>query len=214
MRSFFNLLINLLDFFRNPVARNSDKDSTLVRRGGMTPLRGFERGLLTKSARCAVLTSSVTLSLLACTAPWQNFQAGQDASVVVAKLGQPHEIYPLPNGGKRLLWTTQPYGSFATAAEIDAKGKIIYVKPILTTQEFAQAEINKWSKHDILTHFGKPAQTTYFARMQREVWSYRYQESHIYYLLYHFYFDKNGILRSTQKTLDPLHDPTPKQKFF
>lgn len=170
--------------------------------------------LLIQRACRTVIASSIMLSLVACTAPWQNFQKGQDASAIIAKLGQPHETYPLPNGGRRLLWTSQPYGSFATAAEIDTKGNVISIKQVLATEEFAQAKIGSWTKQDVLTHFGKPAETAYFARMQREVWSYRYQESHIYYMFYHFYFDANGVLRSTQKTLDPLHDPASNKNIF
>ncbi len=161
-----------------------------------------------------VITNSIALSLVACTTPWKNFQAGQDVSIVIDKLGQPAEIYPLPTGGKRLLWTSQPYGSFATAAEIDAKGKVISVKQVLANEEFAQAKIGSWTKQDVRAHFGKPAETTYFSRMQREAWSYRYQENPIYYMLYHFYFDTNGVLRSTQKTIDPLHDPASNQIFL
>src|SRR5689334_17039721 len=41
--------LSRIDLFRNAVARNADVDSTLVpnvKKGGMTPLRRFERGLM------------------------------------------------------------------------------------------------------------------------------------------------------------------------
>jgi hypothetical protein len=32
--------------------------------------------------------------------------------------------------------------------------------------------------------------------------------------MYSFYFDDQGILRTTQKTPDPLHDPDRRSNFF
>lgn len=42
--------------------------------------------------------------------------------------------------------------------------------------------------------------------MKREVWTYRYLEDNVWYMMYSFYFDDRGILRLTQKTPDPMHD--------
>lgn len=148
-----------------------------------------------------------TLSLTACVQPWEGFQAGQAESTVIARLGKPSEVYDLPGGGKRLMWPTQPMGEYTTAADIDATGKVVSVRQVLQVSEFYRAQIGKWTKHDVLINFGKPEETAYFRLMKREVWSYRYLESGVWYQLYHFYFDDNGVLRLTQKTPDPLHDP-------
>jgi hypothetical protein len=147
------------------------------------------------------------VSLSACMQPWEGFQTGQAESTVLARLGQPKEVYDLPGGGKRLMWPTQPMGETTTAADIDASGKVVNVRQVLQISELYRAEIGKWTKHDVLINFGKPEETAYFPLMKREVWSYRYMEAGVWYQLYHFYFDDNGILRLTQKTPDPLHDP-------
>jgi hypothetical protein len=72
--------------------------------------------------------------------------------------------------------------------------------------EFYRAKVDVWTRNDVLINFGRPAETAYFPRMKREVWSYRYMENNIDYLMFNFYFDEQGILRLTQKTPDPMRE--------
>jgi hypothetical protein len=156
--------------------------------------------------RCSGLAGAALLALGACVQPWQGFQIGEPESNVVARLGQPREVYDLPNGAKRLMWPTQPMGEVTTAADIDAAGNVINVRQVLQPSELYRAEVGKWSKNDVLVNFGRPEETAYFALMKREVWSYRYLEDGVWYQMFHFYFDDTGVLRSTQKSPDPLHE--------
>jgi hypothetical protein len=97
-------------------------------------------------------------------------------------------------------------GEVTTAADIDAAGKVISVRQVLQPREFYRAEVGKWTKNDVLINFGRPEETAYFPLMKREVWSYRYLEDGVWYQLFHFYFDDTGVLRSTRKSPDPLHE--------
>ncbi|BBO60007.1 hypothetical protein [Mycoavidus sp. B2-EB] len=160
-----------------------------------------------------MLMSIATFALAACATPWQNGKFGPDEASAIAKLGQPREVYELPNGSKRLMWHTRPFGEKTTAIDIDADGKISQVRQVLAESEFEQAQIGLWTRHDVLTNFGKPLEIAKFPRMQREVWSYRYRDNDVWYVLYHFHFDSNGTLRSTQQTPDPLHDPDHRNLF-
>ena len=146
------------------------------------------------------------LMLAACVQPWQQFQAGQDQSTIIARMGPPREAYDLPDGGRRLMWPTQPMGTTTVAADIDASGKIVNVRQVLQISEFNRAEIGKWTRNDVLINFGRPVETAFFRLSQREVWSYRYVENNITPLLFNFSFDTTGILRETQRTPDPLRD--------
>ena len=92
------------------------------------------------------------------------------------------------------------------AADIDINNKILSVRQVLQESEFNRAKVNEWTRDDVLINFGRPAETAYFSRMQREVWSYRYMANNIDYMMFHFYFDAQGILRLTQKTPDPMRD--------
>jgi hypothetical protein len=146
--------------------------------------------------------------LFGCAQPYQQVEAGADPSAVVARLGPPKETYNLPNGGKRLMWPTQPMGTTTTVADVDASGKVVSVRQVLQESEFYRAEVNKWTRDDVLMNFGRPFETSYFKRMNREVWSYRYVENNINHLIFNFYFDDQGVLRQTQKSPDPMYDPS------
>jgi hypothetical protein len=157
--------------------------------------------VLRTSALCAAVLVAV-----ACTQPEQQFHAGEDQSAIIARMGPPKEVYDLPNGGKRLMWPTQPMGSTTVAADVDASGKIVSVRQVLQANEFYRAQVDKWTRNDVLINFGKPMETSYLRLSKREVWSYRYVENNVTYLLYNFLFDDEGVLRQTQKSPDPLRD--------
>ncbi|WP_260858617.1 hypothetical protein [Paraburkholderia sp. BCC1885] len=163
--------------------------------------------------RRAALAGFGALLLAGCAQPWQQFQQGQDGSAIVAKLGPPREVYDLPNGGKRLMWPTQPMGETTTAADLDSTGKVVNVRQVLQPNEFYKAQIGTWTKSDVLVNFGRPEETSYYPLMKREVWTYRYLEDNVWYMMYSFYFDDQGLLRTTQKSPDPLHDPD-RRSFF
>lgn len=156
---------------------------------------------------------AVALVLAACAQPQQRVQIGMDEQAVIAKLGPPKETYELPNGGKRLMWPTQPMGSTTTAVDLDASGKMISARQVLKETEFYRAEVNKWTRNDVMVAFGRPFETAYFKLMDREVWSYRYMESNVYHMIFNFYFDPQGVLRQTQKQPDPQFDPSQRNMF-
>jgi hypothetical protein len=170
------------------------------------PVRSARTGSRTR-LRCAALVCLSALALAGCVQPWQQYQQGADQSTIVARLGPPRETYDLPNGSKRLMWPTQPMGETTTAADIDASGKILSVRQVLQPNEFYRAVIGTWTRNDVLVNFGRPVETSYFPLMKREVWTYRYLEDNVWYMMYSFYFDEQGIVRLMQKTPDPLHDP-------
>lgn len=130
---------------------------------------------------------------------------GGDAAAVQAQFGPPRESYPL-DGGTRWLYPTQPYGQFTYAADFDASGRLVSFRQILTTLDFAQIRVGTSTQQDVLRMFGKPEETAYFRLMDRQVWSYRFKDQGVWPSLMHFYFDRDGIVRLTQVSPDPLYD--------
>jgi hypothetical protein len=153
------------------------------------------------------------LVLAGCAQPGERVQPGVDQATVIATLGKPKETYALPDGGKRLMWPTQPAGATTTAVDLDAAGKVVRVRQVLQDNEFYRAEVDKWTRDDVLTAFGRPFETATFKRMDREVWSYRYIENHIDHLIFNFYFDDQGVLRQTQKQPDYKYDTSQRRSF-
>lgn len=163
-------------------------------------------GGVSTGLRRAVVVAAAALMLAGCAQPWQQFHGGEDQSAIIARMGQPREIHELPDGGRRLMWPTQPMGTTNVVADINASGKIVNVRQALQLSEFNQAQIGKWTRDDVRANFGPPAESGFFRRTQREVWSYRYMENNITPMMFHFSFDTNGVLREVQRTPDTTRD--------
>ncbi|WP_228874840.1 hypothetical protein [Paraburkholderia saeva] len=176
-----------------------------------TPPQPARAGRLRRTALACACFGAVMLA--GCAQPWQQVQPGEDQSTLITRLGPPRETYDLPNGSRRLMWPTQPMGETTTAADVDASGKVLSVRQVLQPNEFYRAEIGKWTRDDVLVNFGRPVETSYFPLMKREVWTYRYLEDNVWYLMFNFLFDDHGVLQSTQKSPDPLHDPDRRSAF-
>ncbi len=164
-------------------------------------LRGWRRVMQWSVATAALAT------LAACALPQQKLPPGTPVARVYSTLGQPRERYPLDNGVTRLLWPTQPFGETTTAVDIDASGKVVQVAQVLDNAYFYQAVPDKWTQQDVLSHFGQPVCKQYFQLSHRAAWSYRYMDAGVWYSMFVFLFDDNGVLKGTQKSPDPLHDP-------
>ncbi|WP_422648910.1 Lipoprotein [Cupriavidus sp. H18C1] len=169
----------------------------------MKALKSIGRWLALGAAG-ALLTACVILQ------PVQEAQKliGAPESTVRATFGEPTDIYRLDDGTVRWIYSKQPLGRQAYAADFDTSGKLTRFRQMLTTTELYKARIGTWTKRDVAEHFGLPREPTqYFPLMRRDVWSYRFLHEENWPSLFHFYFDDAGVLRQTQITPDPLADP-------
>jgi hypothetical protein len=62
---------------------------------------------------------------------------------------------------------------------LHASGKLLGIRQVL--QENYRAELNKWTRDDVLINVGRPFETSC------EVWSYRYVENNVNDLIFNFY---------------------------
>ncbi|CAG9187566.1 dethiobiotin synthetase [Cupriavidus pinatubonensis] len=151
---------------------------------------------------------SVGIALLALTIggraspAWQSIAPGTSQAELQARVGTPRETYQLPDGSQR--WFYPAPGETKWAAEIDPDGHVVSARQVLTAEQLRQAKIGGWNMQDVLSHFGKPAETSYFPLMRRTVWSYRFAEDNASYSTMHFYFDPEGLLRLAQAMPDFL----------
>jgi hypothetical protein len=63
-------------------------------------------------------------------------------------------------------------GETKWAVQIGPDGRVVSVRQMLTVEEFGMARVGEWTMQDVLVHFGKPTDSTYFPLMRRKVWSY------------------------------------------
>jgi len=159
--------------------------------------------------RLALGLAATALAACAVLAPVQEGQKliGSPTAAVQATFGQPTDIFQLRDGTTRWIYSKQPLGQQAYAADFDSQGRLTDFRQMLQTPELYKAQVGTWTKRDVMEHFGLPREPTqYFPLMKREVWSYRFKHEGQWPSLFNFYFDDEGVLRQTQITPDPLYD--------
>lgn len=163
------------------------------------------RGLALRIRQARLLPALAASALaVACASPaWQSVPPGASEAELQATLGAPREVYRLPDGSRR--WFYPAPGEAKWAAQIDPDGRVVSVRQMLTAEELGMARIGEWTMQDVLVHFGKPTESSYFPLMRRKVWSYRFADG-VQYSTMHFYFSPEGLLMLTQVFPDFLND--------
>ncbi len=151
----------------------------------------------------AVLIATALVATLAACAHPDALREGQTRAELDARFGRPAAERHDPDGDV-LIYSSAPLGQRASAAHLDARGRVSRVEPLLDTEHFATIRVGEWNKNDVLTHFGTAAQ---FSRVAHyEVWSYRYREAETWDSLFHVMFDAAGVVRQVQNGPDPLYE--------
>jgi hypothetical protein len=162
----------------------------------------MHRSITTLAAGVAL---AITLSACAPLIRWKP-AAGTPLEQVTAKLGKPDAVYPDPDGGQVLEYRGQPSGQFQHMARIGADGRLIAYDQVLTSENFGKIQVLRWTKDDVLRHFGKPAEVSRERVNNYEVWSYRYKEQGIWNSLMNVSFNARGTVMQTQNSPDPVLD--------
>jgi hypothetical protein len=159
-----------------------------------------------QSARTAAGLALI-LSLSACSPLVRRTPAvGAPLAEVTAKLGKPDAVYPEPDGGQVLEYRGQPMGQFQHMARIGPDGRLLSYEQVLTSENFARVGISRWTRDDILRHFGRPFEVSRDRATGDEVWSYRYKEKGVWNSLMSVHFNRRGIVRRMVNSGDPLLD--------
>jgi hypothetical protein len=145
------------------------------------------------------------LGLAGCGTIFHQFPSqGDTAPQVLAKMGQPTATYP-EGHGQILEYATGPMGEYTWMAHIGPDGRLAKFEQVLTGEKFATIKIDHATKDDVLRTIGHPAETSYLALRDYEVWSYRYLENGVWYSMMHVHFDRSGIVRLMQNGPDPRY---------
>lgn len=158
-----------------------------------------------------LLAASLLCGASACVPVHPDFlRVGMTRDELLSTFGQPaaerHDA-----AGDVWIYSSAPLGERASAAHLDARGRVVSIEPLLDLPHFATIRVGEWNKNDVLMHFGRPAEFT--GVRGYEVWSYRYREAETWYSLFHVMFDASGVVRQTQNGPDPMFDPSFKSRF-
>ena len=100
---------------------------------------------------------------------------GTPLQSVVSQYGQPSVECQNPNGTKRVVWTQEPAGEEAWAANVDASGGVSEFTQVLTADQFTVLNQGSWTAERVNCQFGPPARIkTYPNNPNQFVWQYHY----------------------------------------
>lgn len=135
---------------------------------------------------------------------------GEPRAAVLSSLGAPTAAYRV--GGDELLeYASGPFGQHTWMARIGPDGRLSSFEQVLTGEKFATLRIGAATRTDVLHTLGRPAETSYLALPDLEVWSYRYKENGVWNSMMHAHFDRAGVLRMMQNGPDRMFE---EKRFF
>ncbi|MEJ5989519.1 hypothetical protein WG902_05935 [Ramlibacter sp. PS3R-8] len=159
--------------------------------------------------RTVFALAAAALVLAACAHPWNTVDVapGTPRDEVIARAGQPVRVVPMPEGGQRLQYTMQPWGRYAFMVDLDASGRVVRSRQVLTAQEFARIEEGKWTGADVLREFGPPAQVDGVASWNGPIMMYRWKELGGSPMLYYVYLDPQGTVGRAHQAMELVNAP-------
>jgi hypothetical protein len=158
--------------------------------------------------RSLLLVAASAVLLGACAHPWNsvNVPAGATRDQVIAQAGQPLRVVPLPDGGQRLQYTLQPTGRYAFMVDLDASGRVVRSRQVLTEAEFNRIETDRWTRTDVEREFGPPAWIDRVTSFAGTVMTYRWKAGNED-MFYYVYLDPQGVVRRAHPAMEFLNAP-------
>lgn len=150
---------------------------------------------------------AASLVLAACAGgPFRSYDVapGTDRAAVLARLGQPTRAVALA-GGERLQYSLQPFGQYAWMVDLDAAGKVVRARQVLTATEFYRIQPGQWSGEDVLREFGPPARIEGVASWNGPIWTYRWTDGSD--MFYHVYLDPRGVVGRAHPAMEFVNAP-------
>jgi len=97
------------------------------------------------------------------------------AAEVEALMGPAAAKRPGPDGETVLWFPRMPYGDGTYAARVGADGRLVAIEQRLTGENIARIERGRTTADQVLDLVGPPYRVDQFARMEREIWTYKMQ---------------------------------------
>jgi hypothetical protein len=129
--------------------------------------------------------------LAGCATPF-GLEPGASRDAVLARMGRPTAVTPLPAGGERLQYSLQPAGQQAWMADLDAGGRLVRVYNALRADNFERIELGRWTRADLEREFGPPASTDRAGNWNGPILTWRWHDD-ITDKLYWVYLDEGGV---------------------
>jgi hypothetical protein len=131
---------------------------------------------------------------------------GAPRDAVIARMGLPHRVVALPNG-ERLQYSLQPVGQQAWMVDLDANGRVIRARQVLTEADFQRIEPGRWTRADVEREFGPPARIDGVASWRGPIMTYRWRDIANSDMFYWVYLDERGVVQRAHPGMEFINAP-------
>ncbi|MCJ0765849.1 hypothetical protein [Variovorax terrae] len=129
---------------------------------------------------------------------------GTPREAVLARFGPPTRTVPLASG-ERLQYSSQPAGQFAVMVDLDAAGRVLQARQVLTAAEFARIRPGQWTRGDVEREFGRPATVDHTRDWAGDILTYRWTDGSD--MFFWVYVDGQGLVQRTQQGMEFRNAP-------
>jgi hypothetical protein len=157
----------------------------------------------------AFVTAALLLAGCAAGFGTHDIAPGTPRDQVLARMGQPSRVVALPNGGQRLQYSQQPAGQYVWVIDLDASGRVVDSRQVLSDAGFNRIVPGQWTRADVEREFGPPARIESVASWNGPIMTYRWRDAGGANMLYSIYLDAQGVVRRahpSMETRDRLFD--------
>ena len=131
---------------------------------------------------------------------------GTPREAVIARMGAPYRVVRLANG-ERLQYSMQPGGQHAWMVDLDASGKVVQARQVLTETNFHRIEPGKWTREDVEREFGRPAWIDGVASWNGPVMTYRWRDRANSDMFYYVYLDRQNVVQRAHPGMEFINFP-------
>jgi hypothetical protein len=161
------------------------------------------------SALRKLLLACIAAPLIGCAGnPFAGYDIppGTPRDAVIARMGQPHRVVHLATG-ERLQYSLQPSGQYAWMVDVDATGRVIQARQVLTDNNFHRIEPGKWTREDVEREFGRPAWVDGVASWRGPIMTYRWRDLGGGDMFYWIYLDERNVVQRAHPGMEFINAP-------
>jgi hypothetical protein len=129
---------------------------------------------------------------------------GTTREQVLERLGPPTRVVRLATG-ERLQYSLQPFGQAAWMVDLDAAGRVLRSRQVLTAAEFNRIEPGTWTRADVEREFGPPARVDGVASWNGPIMTYRWNDGSD--MFYWVYLDPANVVRRAHPGMEFINAP-------
>ncbi len=146
-----------------------------------------------------LMTLGAALTLAGCAV--EMVALGTAREEVLATYGAPTRVVQLATG-TRLQYSRQPVGQTAIMVDLDAAGRVVSVRQVLSENEFSRVVVGQWTRSDAEREFGRPAFVSHVASWNGDILVYRWLDLSRTDMFFYLYLDPRNLVQKVGQGME------------